>query len=245
MIRSLSSIFWTPRNSLSNYDPGVRPQPLQQMQHRRFRHRDAAGGRLKIVARQMQEHRAAPPCGARAKIVIDLDDEIVEMVLAPQAVAAAVAVEPHRLVVVSVARILAPRIFGRDGTDRQKGARLRVAVGAPPQLARVKYALRRPTVTLALVGPDAATAERHRDGPPARREPAPARISCGGADGNRRKRPMARNFVTNDWNKTSFHRLSGFVNSPSGDFFHYRTFIQTARNSGVECGAVRESLTAA
>src|SRR5437667_4377847 len=153
MIRSLSSIFWTPRNSLSNYDPGVRPQPLQQRQHRRFRHRNAAGGRLKIVARQMQEHGAAAPCDAWTKVVIDRDDEIVEMVLAPQAVAAVVAVKPHRHVVMSVARILAPRIFGRDGADRQKGARLRVAVGAPPQLARVKYALRRPPVPLALVGP--------------------------------------------------------------------------------------------
>ena len=85
------------------------------MQHRGFRHRDAAGGRTEIVARQVQEHRAAAPGDARARVVIDLDDEVVEMILALQAVAAAVMIEPYRPVVMSVVRILAPGIRWRDG----------------------------------------------------------------------------------------------------------------------------------
>ena len=46
----------------------------------------------KIVARQMQEYRAAATGDARGAVVIDLDDEIVEMVVAREPVAGLVAV---------------------------------------------------------------------------------------------------------------------------------------------------------
>ena len=85
----------------SDDNPGVRPEPPQQPQHRRFRHRYAAGGRPEILARQMQEYRAAAAPDTRRAVVIDLDDEIIEMVVAPEPVAAAAAIQPDRLVVVA------------------------------------------------------------------------------------------------------------------------------------------------
>jgi hypothetical protein len=67
-----------------------------------------------------------------------------------------------------------------------------MAVGAPPQLPRPERAHGGSTITLALVGSDAAAPERDRHGLPAGREPTAARIAGGGANQDRRKRPIAR-----------------------------------------------------
>jgi len=80
--------------ALPDHDPGLRSQSLQQAQHRGFCHRNAAGGRPEIVTRQMQEYRAAEAGYARRSIVINLDDEIVEMVIAGEPVAFITATEP-------------------------------------------------------------------------------------------------------------------------------------------------------
>src|ERR1700681_3238101 len=100
---------------LLNHNSGLGPEPPQQMQHRRFRHRDASGGRSEIVARQMQEHRAAAAGDARMGVVIDLDDKIIEMIVALQPIAAAVGIELHRLVVMAAGGGLAPGVPGADG----------------------------------------------------------------------------------------------------------------------------------
>ena len=68
----------------------------------------------------MQEHGAATAGNARTKIVIDLDDEVVEVVLPCQPVAGLVIDQPDRLVVTAVVRIFAPGVFGPDGAKRQK-----------------------------------------------------------------------------------------------------------------------------
>src|SRR5262245_13576778 len=127
-----------------------------------MRHRNTSRGRRKVGSRQMQEHGAAAPGNARARIVVDLDDEIVEVILAGQAVAGRTARKADRLVVMAVGRIFAPGILGTDRTDRQKAFRADMAVGAPPQAPRMEDAARGAAVALALVGPDAATAERNR-----------------------------------------------------------------------------------
>ncbi len=127
------------------------------------------------------------PAMRGARVVIDLDNEIIEVIVAPQPVAAAIAIQPHRLVVMAVVRILAPGVFGADGANRQEGARSRVAVGAPPQLPRPEGAPWGAAIALALVGPDAAAPQRDRDGAPARGQPAPARIAGGGANPDRWK----------------------------------------------------------
>src|ERR1700736_3282726 len=126
-------------------------------------------------------------------VVIDLNDEIVEMVVALQPIAAAIAIQPHRLVVVSAFRILAPGVFRPDRAHRQISTRPRMAIGTPPQLPRPEDAFLGPARALALGGLDGPASKRQRYGVSGRRQPAPLRIACGGADSNRGKRPLAQN----------------------------------------------------
>ena len=125
------------------------------------------------------------------RVVVDLDNEIIEMIVAHQPVAAVLAIQPHRLIVMAARGIFAPGVFGPDGANRQKGAGPRMAVGAPPQLPWPERALRGAAVAFAFVGLDAAAPERDRYGLPAGRQPAPAGIAGGGANPDRGKRPIA------------------------------------------------------
>ena len=68
-------------------------------------------------------------------VVIDLDNEIIEMVVAREPIAALRAIQPHRLVVMATGGIFAPGVFGPDRANREKCVRPRMAVGAPPQPA--------------------------------------------------------------------------------------------------------------
>ena len=80
----------------------------------------------------MQKYRAATAGDARRAVVIDLDDEIVEVVVALEPVTAVIPIPPHRLIVMAALRIFAPGVFGPNGANRQESARPRMAVGAPP-----------------------------------------------------------------------------------------------------------------
>src|SRR5665213_385922 len=133
----------------------------------------------------MQEHRAAAAGDSRRNVVVDLDDEIVEMIGARQAVAALIALQPHGLIIVAARRVLAPGILRPDRTNRQKGFGPRVPIGAPPQPPWPKCASWGAAVALALVGLDAAAPERHRYRQAACREPALARIARRGANADR------------------------------------------------------------
>src|SRR6185312_14268883 len=113
----------------------------------------------------MQEDGAAPAGDTGRCVVIDLDDEIVEVILARQPVPRLIADQADRLVVMAVLRVFAPGIFEPDRPDRQKGAWLRMAVGAPPQLPGVESAPGGSAVALALVGQNAAAAKCHRNSP--------------------------------------------------------------------------------
>src|SRR6201991_3212558 len=124
----------------------------------------------------MQEHCAATAGDARRRVVINLDDEIIEMIIAPQAVAALLAREPNRLVIVPIARVFAPAVLRRDRADRQEGCGPGETVGTPPQLQRAKNALRGSSIALALIGTDPAAPEGHRNDPIAGDQPASPRI---------------------------------------------------------------------
>src|ERR1035437_754825 len=140
----------------------------------------------------MREYAAAAAGDAGRAVVIDLDDEIIEVVVALEPVAAVLAVQPHRLVVMAAQGIFAPGVFGPDDANRQKCTRPRVAVGAPPQSPWPERAFWRPAIAVALVGPDAAAPERDRHGLPAGGQPALARIAGGGANPDRGKRPVTQ-----------------------------------------------------
>ena len=98
----------------------------------------------------MQEYRAAAAGDARRAVVVDLDNKIVEMVVTLEPVAAAIAIQPYRLVVVSARRVFAPGVLGPDGPNRQECPRPRMTVGAPPQLPWPKRASWGPAVAFAL-----------------------------------------------------------------------------------------------
>ena len=122
----------------------LRTHPPQQPQHGRFRHRDTSRRRSENSSRARCRNTALPrPAMRGARVVIDLDNEIVEVILARQPVAGLVADQPDRLIVMAVVPGLRTRRL-RAGSARtgRKRARARMAVGAPPQLPRMEGASR-------------------------------------------------------------------------------------------------------
>ena len=146
----------------------------------------------------MQEYGAAAPGNARAGVVVDFDNEIVEVIVALQAVAGLACRTPHRLVVVTVGRIFAPGIVSADRPARQMGPGADMAVGPPPQSLRTKDAARGAAIALALVGHDAATAERDGDGPTVGREPTPTGISGSAVNADQREWPITHRCLISD-----------------------------------------------
>ena len=98
--------------------------------------RDAAGGAGPVRPRHMHEHRAAAAGDARAGVVVELDDEVVEAVVAPEPVAWFIGRPPERPIVAPVGRVFAPGQRRIDAPRRQPGARPRPPIGAPPQAQR-------------------------------------------------------------------------------------------------------------
>ena len=138
----------------------------------------------------MQEYRAAAADDARRGVVIDLDDEIVEVVVALEPVAAVIAIQPYRPVVTAAMGVLAPAVLWLDGASGKKvrgrvcrSARhhnrrgRKVPFGVPPSPSRL----------LAIIS---AAPKGDRDRLSASRKPAPAGIARGGADPDRGQRPI-------------------------------------------------------
>ena len=173
------------------------PNPPQQSPQRIRLQRHAPRRRRKSRPRHVNEHRAAAAGNARPGVVVDFDNQIIEMVGAAQPVAGLSGRQPEGPIVAPVGRILAPGIVRPDSPDRQPRDRPRSAVGPPPQPHQPKPAARRCAVAFALVGQDAAAAERHRQcqrpgdqpsfGPVARPGPHPQRLQ-----GSRRHARMPR-----------------------------------------------------
>lgn len=125
----------------------------------------------------MDEDRAAASSDARAGVMIDLDDQIVECVRAHKPVAGLSRIETDWLVVAAMRWILAPSIVRSDAFHRKPRRRPPPPIVAPPHTGRVKTARGSRTIPFPLVSLDAGTTERHRDAPQASREPALAAVS--------------------------------------------------------------------
>ena len=119
--------------------------------------------------------------------MVDLDDEVVEMILARQPVAGLVAAETDGLVVVAIVRVLAPGVLGPNRARRQQGLWPLMAVRTPPQTERMEGAPGRAAIALALVGEDAAAAKCHWHGPAISAQPAPAGVAGSGTNTYRGK----------------------------------------------------------
>lgn len=110
----------------------------------------------------MQENRTAPAGNAGPCVVVDLDDEIIEMILARQPVAAIARRACHGAVIMPVDGVFGPGIRGPDDSDRQGCPRPGITVGPPPQPDRAKGATGRAAVTFEFIGLDSAAPKRDR-----------------------------------------------------------------------------------
>src|SRR5262245_60412369 len=107
----------------------------------------------------MHEDRATASGHPRTGIVVDLDDEVVEVVAAPQPVAWFIGRAPERPIIAAVRGIFAPGNIAGNALRRQQSFGPRRPVRPPPQPPEPKPAPRRAAVALALVGADARAAE--------------------------------------------------------------------------------------
>src|SRR5580704_2464643 len=131
---------------------------------------------------EVDEHRASKPGDARPCIVIDLDDKIIEMIRAPQAIAGCVGRAADWAIVGTVAGVFTPGVVRRNSANRQQCSRRRAAICAPPKPHETKAPAWRGAVALTLVRLDAGPAERYRNSEGAGGEPAPCPIARTGAD---------------------------------------------------------------
>ena len=71
----------------------------------------------------MNEYSAAVAGNARARVMVDFDDEIVKPIVALEVVAWFIGRPPERQVVAPVLGVFAPGIVRSYATDRQEGTR--------------------------------------------------------------------------------------------------------------------------
>jgi len=76
------------------------------------RQRHTASCRRAIRPREVEEHGTPPPRDTRAPVVVDLDDKVVEVILAPQPIARLPDRAAEGAVVVAVGGIFAPGQIG-------------------------------------------------------------------------------------------------------------------------------------
>ena len=136
----------------------------------------------------MDEHGAPAPLHPRSCVVIDFDDQIVEMVIAPEPVPGFVSGAAEPAVIAAIAGVLAPRQLRLDASGRQQGGRPSGAVGPPPKPQRPEPPARRRAIPFELVGTDAGSAEHHRNGDVAGKQYAMAAIAGPNANPDQGKR---------------------------------------------------------
>ena len=132
----------------------------------------AAGGRTEARPRQMDKNGAASAGHAWPRIMIDLDNNIVEAILPPQPIAWFNGRPLKWTVVAPVPWILAPGVGAADPAGRQRGPWRRKPIRPPPQSQRPERAPRGTAIAFAFVGFHTAAAECDRHAPGAGAEPA-------------------------------------------------------------------------
>src|ERR1700761_9440828 len=135
----------------------------------------------------MKEYGAAATGDRGLRIVINLDDEIIEMIITAEPVASLVLPEVDGPIVTPAVGVFTPGVFRADRANGQKGRWPRVTVGAPPQPPGPESTARSTAVALALVGNDSAASQGHRNQVRARHQPAPGMVSGRSTDINRRQ----------------------------------------------------------
>src|SRR3972149_6459203 len=100
---------------------------------------------------------------ARARVVIELDYKVIQMIRAPQAIGAVGYRQFHRSIVVAVGGILAPAVVGADLPYRKESRGPQPAIRSPPEPQEPKAPARGGAVAFELVRANATAAERDRN----------------------------------------------------------------------------------
>ena len=108
----------------------------------------------------MQKYRAATAGYARPHIVINFDNKIIEMILAPQAVPRLLGRASEWPVIAPVGGVFAPGQIGAEASDRQERGRMRMTICAPPESDGAKASPWRCSVAFEFVGAN-STAPKH------------------------------------------------------------------------------------
>ena len=108
----------------------------------------------------MDKDRTTATSDARAHVVIEHDDDVVEVVVAPKALGASGIRVVDVTVVVAIGRRIAPSIVARDAADGKTCRRPAAAISPPPDLPETPDACWRGAVPFPLAASDAAPAQR-------------------------------------------------------------------------------------
>jgi len=147
-----------------NYDSGFARDPSEQDLQIALAERYAAGSGRKSWAGDVEKYGAAPSGDAGARVVVNFNNEIIEIVGAAEPISWFSGRAPKRSIVAPVGRVLAPCVQWTDAARRQPRQRPQLAIRPPPYSKRAKAAAGGAPVAFAFVGPNAGTAECDRHG---------------------------------------------------------------------------------
>ena len=121
---------------------------------------------------QVKEDGAAAALPPRPLIVIEQDNDVIEMVVAPKLLMGDRIGQAHGPVVVAVADLIAPAVATADPDEGKRRLRRLRAVAAEEHAAQAQVAQRRGAIALALLGGNPAPPEEAGKDQSAHRQPA-------------------------------------------------------------------------
>ena len=124
--------------------------------------RDAAFGGAHVRACDVKEDRASPPRHDRFVVVSQDDDNVVEIVAAPQPLRARLVRQFDLPIIKRIFRVVAPPVAGADRGDRERRLRPRDLVGAVKHAPEREHAGRCGAIPLAFARTHPTLAERAR-----------------------------------------------------------------------------------
>lgn len=154
----------------------------------------------------MEKHGAAASSNSWSGVVIDLNDEVIEMIVARQVIAVRAFIKANWLIVMPIRWIFGPGILWRDPPNRQGSSGLGVPVGPPPQSDWMKDTSRGAAVTFAFVGPNTARPQSDRNALLTGDQPALPGPASRPAYQDRRKRPITQVCPISSWIYGASHK---------------------------------------
>ena len=159
----------------ADHQPDAAGETRHQPAHVGEAKRDAAGGRLQVGARAMEEDRAAAAVPPRMEVVVEDEHDVVKAVVPPHLLVAAARREAKQPVVERLSRLVAPAVHRPDRPHGDRAPRARQPVRPEKAADDLQLSGRRGTVALAFRAGDATPADGARDGERADRQSPAAR----------------------------------------------------------------------